>query len=291
MSTRNLKARRKLSALYERGAELRFGPNGPIEGPFDGPPSDDVVAMWVGPPSPLQREMALRDAQASRAKALLRMRTDNDSEERLTGLAFLSEMSMDTLIDYILQHDSEDRRGEAVRDVLRQDDWKDITSLQEAFRPYDEGELDPDPEDPDYRALMDADKKYGDQVDDRLKELTEASRYALQMLSRGELERRALEKRGDLIASQAFMAEYERQMLFYAVREADDHGVLFFESARELAGQDDAVQTAIARTLQAFVNEVPEAKNSPGAEAGSPQSDPPSEPETSESSTPQEPTE
>ena len=291
MSTRNLKARRKLSALYARGAELRFGPDGPIEGPYDGPPSDDVVAMWVGPPSPLQREMALRDAQASRAKALLRMRTDNDSEERLTGLAYLSEMSMDTLIDYILQHDLEDRRGEAVREVLRSEEWKDIQSLQEAFRPYDDGELEADPEDPDYQVLMEADKRYGEQVDARLAEMTDATRYSLQMLSRQELERRALEKRGDLIASQAFMAEYERQMLFYSVREADDHGVLFFESAREFAEQDDVIQSAVSKTLQAYVNEVPEAKNSPGAEVGSQQSAPPSEPEISESSTPQDATE
>src|SRR4051794_12904240 len=79
----NIQARRKLSDLYKKGVEVRFGPGPDKEpvgkiGPFvdsDGHPIKVLsteIAMFVQPPSPLQREMALRDAQAARSKALVR---------------------------------------------------------------------------------------------------------------------------------------------------------------------------------------------------------------------------
>jgi len=73
---------------------IRFGPAGPRiavaeNGKF---PVEDVLAdeeleVWVAPPNPQQREMALRDAQAARARSLLRARKDEDSEEYLTSMA------------------------------------------------------------------------------------------------------------------------------------------------------------------------------------------------------------
>jgi hypothetical protein len=282
---RNLQARRKLSELYKKGVEVRFGPDGGRIGPFEEPAAEDEVALYVAPPSPLQREQALRDAQAKRARALIATKREEESEEHLTSKAFLAEMSLPTLIDYVLIADQEERRAEAIRDVLAQDEWNDISALQDALRQFDEDETDED--DPEYKAILERDEEYGRQVNERDLSLIEAAQDALKLLSRDELERRALEKRSELVGSQAFMNEYERQMTYYSVREVGNNSLLFFESARDWADQDDLIQTTIKEALSMFINEGTEAKNSQGAVSGSDSSAPPSEPVISEVSIPE----
>ncbi len=297
----NIKARRKLSDLYKKGVEVRFGPNdtGEVEGRVapggqgafkddDGKPlplGEDDVAMWIQPPSPLQREMALRDAQAARARALIRAKRDENSEEHLSVLAFLADMTDETLIEYVMVSTQDDRSNEATREVLALDEWQDITAYQDAMRQFDEMDPAERDENPEYIALMEKDEKFGEQVRQRTNELADAERDVLTMRGRAETEKRALEKRAELVGSQAFMREYEQQMLFYAVRDADDTGVLFFESARELAEQDDAIREVIQEALVPFITDGSEAKNSPGVASGSESSEPPKKPETSEAST------
>lgn len=301
----NIKARRQLSDLYKKGVEVRFGPGpdgepvGRIADPKKGkgyfvddegkrlPVGEGEIAVWVQPVSPLQREMALRDGQAARAKALLRAKREEGSEEHLTILAFLADMTDETLIDYVIASESDTRRNDAMREVLAEDEWQNITEIQDALRQFEGRDPEDLKDDPDYQAIVEVDEKFGIQVAEREIELAESERSALRMLPREQVERKALEKRADLVASQAFMAEYERQMLFYSVRDIDDTGVLFFESARELAEQPDGIIGVIQDALTGFINDAAEAKNSPRAASGSESSEPPSEPEISAASTPE----
>ena len=80
-------------------------------------------------------------------------------------------------------------------------------------------------------------------------------------MGREELERRALEKRSELIGSQAFMTEYEDQMRYYSAREPENTDRLFFASVQEYREIDEIVQNAIGEALKTFINEVGEAKN------------------------------
>lgn len=303
----NLKARRKLSDLYKTGVEVRFGPGpdgepvgriakndkGEQKGYFlddSGKPlplGEEEVAMWVQPASPLQREMALRDAQASRARALVLAKRNHDSVEHLTIMAFLADMSDDTLFDYVLAATADTRRNEATREILGQKEWEDVTSIQDALRQFEEmdpAELEGNPE---YEAIMDLDIKFGDQVRERELELLEAEREVTQMLGREKAEKKALDKRSELVGSQAFMSEYERQMTFYSVRDPDNTASLWFESARELAEQPDGVLEVLREALTLFIQDGTEAKNLQGVASGLESSEPPSEPGTSEASTPE----
>ena len=292
----NIKARRKLSDLYKKGVEVRFGPGPNGEptgriGPFKDengktvPATDDEQAMWLQPPSPLQREMAMRDAQASRARALVNAKRKEDSEEHLTVLAFIADMEDETLIDYVLISEQDSRRNDATREVLGEEEWANMSELQDAMRQFDE--MDPDDlvGNEEYEALMELDRKFGDQVAARERELLESAREAMRMQGRAAAEKKALTKRAELVGSQAFMSEYERQMLFYSIRDIDDNGVLFFESAREVAELPDEVIEVLQEALEPFISDATEAKNSQGAASGSESSEPPSEPETSEAST------
>lgn len=299
---RGIKAREKLSRLYQRGQEVRFcpGDDGQVEVIYgdleqggrivDSEPGEDDVTVWVAPPSPLQREMALRDAQASRAKALLNAKRDTESVDHLTVKVFVSDMGDETLIDYLLLGDSDTRRQEAIREVLGRPEWEDMTAFTDAMAQYEDVDgnfIGDDPEDPEYLALLELDAKYSKQVQEAEAELIDAARDALRQFGRPELERRAIEKRAEIVGSQAFMKEYERQMLFYAVREGDDHGALVYPSAKELAAEAQEIQDAYGKALKNFIMDVGTAKNSPRVAPGSEQSEPPSQPETSEASTPE----
>ena len=282
---RNLSARRKLSELYKRGVEIRFGPAGGRVGPFEESAAEDEVALFVAPPSPLQRDQALREAQAKRARALIATKRQEDSEEHLSALAFLAEMSLPTLLDYVLVSGGDDRRGEAIRDVLARDEWKDIATLQDALRQFDEDKTPEDDE--EFAAVLAEDAKYGAAILEREKELRDGEQQVLKMLTREDLEKRALATRSDLIGSSAFMREYERQMCFYSVREIGSHDVLFFDTATQFADQEDQIQQTVKDALATFITEGSEAKNLLGAVSGSDLSVPPSEPGTSEASIPE----
>lgn len=289
---RNIQERRKLSDLYKTGTEIRFGPDGPrigrLKPPYfepDDPPSEDEVVMFVRPASPLQRNQAMSEAQAARARALLRTKRDRDSEEHLTSMAFIADMSLATVVDYVLMTTQEDRKNEAIRDVLADDEWKEMTAFQDAMRQFEEEQTPED--DPEYAALLEKDKEYGKQVNDRFMEITDAERTSLEQLSREELEKRALDKRGELVGSQRFMETFELFMTYYAIRDADAHDVLFFDSVRELQEQDDEIMGTIKDALRLFIDDPAQAKNWQGAVSGSESSAPPSEPEISELSTPE----
>jgi hypothetical protein len=295
----NIKARRKLSDLYRKGVEVRFGPDGGRiaangSGRFtdsDGhpdPPGEDEVAMWVQPPSPLQREEALREAQAARARALIKVKREQESGEHLTVMAFLADMSDETLLDYVVISEQESRRNEATRDVLGREEWKDIESYRDAMRQFEEMSAEQLENNEEYQAMLELDEKFGRQVQEREKELSEAARESMRMYGRADLEKKAMEKRSEIVGSQAFMKEYERQMMFYAVRDIEDNNELFFESAEELAGQDDQIREVIGDAISPFIADGGEAKNSPRAASGSDSSEPPNTPETSEASTPED---
>lgn len=294
-----IKARRRLSELFKTGVEIRFGgrygligmiaPGGDGEfrtedGALD-PLQPGEVAMWVQPPSPLHRDMALRDANAARSRAQLAAR-DEDSAEYLAAREFIESMAEETLYDYILIADVDKRQQEAIREILAEEEWADITELQDSLRVFEEEERDED--DPEVVLVRKRQDDLQRQVAEREKELWEAAHDVMRMRGLEAAQKQGIERHVDLLTSRAFMTEYERQMTFYAVRDPDDHGVIFFESARDLAAQSDEVLMLIQTALTPFIQDGAEAKNSPRAESGSDSSVPPSKPATTAASTREE---
>lgn len=297
----NIKARRLLNDLFKEGIEVRFGrdesgqPTGKV-GPFVNEKTGkkiplkegEEVAMFIRPPDPVQRDMAIRAAQGKRAAALVRAKRNEDSEEHLTILAFLADMSDETLIDYVVIGDTAERTQEAEREVLARDEWKDMTAYQDALRGFadmTDEELEGNEE---YEAILELDEKFGRDVDEREAELREAQREALGYLPREVVEKKAMTKRAEIVGSQAFMAEYEQQMLYFSCRDSENNDKLFFESVHELASQSDTVRQTIQEALVPFISDTGEAKNLQRAVSGSDSSELPDSPETSDSSTREE---
>lgn len=278
MPSASINARKKLSALYARGLLVRFTPEGPVYGNPDkggqisedvSPSTKDDVEVWITAPNPLQKEIAMREGQAARARGLLKLKNDPNSEEYLTNKATLAEMSLDTLIDYIVIMESEGRANEAMREVLADKEWETFDELRDSMRQYEEavahfqetGEGEDPSEAEEWQSLLDAERRYAKQVGERELQLSSVARESLALVGRDDLEKRAMEKRGEIVGSTAFMTEYEAHMRYYSVRDASNHAQLFFDSVREYREASEIVQIAIGEALKSLISEGSEAKN------------------------------
>lgn len=284
---RSIKKRRRLQELYARGREVRFTADSVQDGPFEESLGEDAeaVAMWICPPSPLQREQALRDAQAARQRALLRARKDEDSLESAAARSFIAGLSDDQLHEYLLSLDQADRFQEAQRVVLKDDEWSDFTELQDAMRQWEEAGK---PEGDEWTPLLERDTEFGKQVAAESDRLRDSALESLKAVPRPEKEKRAFDKRIELEASSAFMEHYEWAMMFYGCRDDEDHNELFFEDIDEMRSQDERIQKVIGDILGTFITDTREAKNLQRVAPGLESSVLPEEPETSEVSTPTE---
>lgn len=281
----SIQKRKRLQALFDTGTYVRFNEAGVNEGEE----TEDDIKIWVVPPSPLQREMSIREAQAARSRAMLEARDKEDSSQYLNARAFLAGLDNEALCDYVIDLDEADRLSKARREVLMEKEWEDFNSLRDAMRQFEESGASAD--DPEWVGLMSRDRLFGDQVEEVYERLKEGDKAGLMLQPRADLEKRALEKRIDQAGGIVFMKIYEDWMLYYACRDDDDHTQQFFEDVSDMKSMPEVVQNALSERLAAFINEATEAKNSPRAASGSTSSVPSDAPETSDPSSPQESTE
>lgn len=277
-----IEKRKRLEALFERGGyvTVRRGEDGrPV---VNGDAHPDDIKIWVGPPNPFQREMAIREAQASRSRAMLEARDNKDSQTYVNIQSFVRALSMESLIDFVLEIEETDRLAQARRDVLAMKEWEDFNALRDAMRQFEEAGSPFN--DPEWKPLLDKDVRFGEQVEQRSNELRDNAREGLSLMPRPKLEERAVERRIEQAGSAMFVRSYEEWMLFYACRDDEDHNTLWFDNLEDMKSQPEELQAALAEKLTSFVAEVAEAKNLQGAASGSTSSVPPVEPETSEAS-------
>lgn len=277
----NIEKRRRLSELYVKGEEVRFNEDGVVEDKED--QTDDDIIVWVQPPDPLQREEAVRAASAAKARTQIAAR-DPESRVSLETDMYVGDLDPGDLRNYLVDAQTRDVRSRAMRDVLGREEWEDFTALQDSMREWEEAGF---PETDEWQPLIERDKEYGQQIQERIKEIIEDTRAGLDLLGDEEVMKRARKRYVESVANQSFMQAYEIHMLFFACRDDEDHRELFFGDIDELKGQEEFVQIALAEALSKFINDPAEAKNSRRAVRGSEQSEPPEEQETSEASTPE----
>lgn len=255
-----IEKRKRLEALFDRGAYVRFNRDEdgrPVVNPEE--ESDTDMQIWVCPPSPLQREMAVREAQAERARVILEARRDENSASWVTIRGYIANLSNETLIEYVLDLDEAEFLSQARRDILQQKEWEDFNSLRDAMRQYEEAGSPVD--DPEWEPLLKRDEEFGRQVNERFDEVRADAQSGYKVMPRVKVEEKAIDRRIEQAGSAAFVASYEDWMLFYACRDDEDHSVLYFEEKDEIRSLPQPVQDALSNKLASFITEVSEAKN------------------------------
>lgn len=264
MATRSklsrIEKRKRLDALFDRGAYVRFNSDAdgrPVIEPETHDESDMLI--WVAPPSPFQREMAVREAQASRARTMIDARDNEDSTTWVTIHNYIRQLTTNVLIDYVLDLDDTEYLTQARRDVLQQKDWEDFNALRDAMRAYEEAGSPVG--DPEWESLLERDRKFGQQVLERAEEVKDDARAGYLHMPRGKVEEIALEKRIEQAGSAAFMSAYQEWLRFYACRDDEDHLALYFDAPDDIKKLPQPVQDALSAKLGEFITDSAEAKN------------------------------
>lgn len=291
MATRSkltrIEKRKRLDALFDRGAYIYFTSDpdtGLIVIHKEDEAEESDLRIWMRPASPLQREMVVREAQASRARVTVASK-DTDSNEWITVKGFCAGLTMDGLVEYTIDLDENARLSEARREILKEPEWEDFNALRDSMRQFEEAGSPID--DPDWAPLLKRDQAFGAQVTEKASDLRRAAWEAMKLWPRPELEKKAFDKRVEQAGTSAFMDTYESWMLFYACRDDDDHSVLYFDDVKDMRSSPQELQDALNLRLAQFITDAAEAKNSQGAAPSLVSSVPSDAPEISESSTPE----
>lgn len=274
--------RRRLGDLYILGKELTIS---------DG--RGDAVTIWLNKLNDVDRDSVLRRANAAKARYLIEAR-DEQSE--------LYQAAWAQILDF------EDRR--ALVSVI-------IADEVIKFRRSVEAELGDDKEtwgkDGYLQGLVDA--WFGDDTNEGLKSihidqpddpevvrvLNELNRFSEEVTSRVAMEADRLE--ADWVAideeklsreathhilkrrsEEVFVAEFERQQLFYVIRDIDDHKKRYFGTMQEIDDLAERVRNELMAGYSLLVVDSDEAKDSPAIRDSSSSSESPAPETTSKAS-------
>jgi len=251
-----IERRKKLSQLFERGRYIHFSEDGKVVPAEEGQWSERV---WIASPNPLQRDSAMREGAAARARVELDSRDATDSPEWLAVRAFVSALDKVNLIEFLLNSKAGDRLNEARRDVLREDEWDNFNQLRDAMRQFEESGAERD--DPEWASLIERDIEFARQVTDRADQIRVTAQEAYELMPSAELEKEAIALRVDNAGASAFVVAYENWMMYYSVREPEDHDTLMFDEVTEFQSMPRVFQNAVANVLSEFIDESSEAKN------------------------------
>lgn len=239
--------RRRLSDLYVRGTEVTVD---------DG--AEEPVTVWLQKINGVDRESCLRRSHAAKARYLL----DADHEDSETFQAIYSQIrgitDREVLIGLIVSEDLS-RYGQRVEAEKTADEegWgKDgyVQGLVDAWVGDDESpglaamKLE-DPDDPEVQRvdaeLQRFEKEVRDEVDDYHKRLLADWVDA----SEDKIWIEATKRMITIRSREVLTKEFDRQQVFFSVRDPDDHSRRYFGTLTEV---DDLDPTIFERLLTAY---------------------------------------
>lgn len=272
--------RKRLTDLYKRGKTIT------IVGP-DAENVNDGVEVWIQKPNPTEMESIHRRANAKKA-LIVKSGEDETSEIFLAAWAESRDfLNKETLITLALYEDLGSARMRANAEIADEKEWKEEDYLQ--------GLLDlwqGDPEQGDFGlsevwtsmpeewdesdfsseevARMNEAKhvfseleRFDSQVEKALK--AEEERLRVDWASRDDefVVRAAVKELVRQQANQAFVDEYDRQLMYYTVREPDDHKKRYFANMAEIDDLEEGVKDQLKLAMNSLLVDVVEGKDSP----------------------------
>jgi hypothetical protein len=235
-------SRRRLTDLYVTGAEVTLN---------DGENEEDAVTVWLSKISPIEQRDAADKATAARAKILLVKNTTLHSEERLVyedQLIDLGLASREEWIEFIALNEIQEAELSNQERISTEGEWAKNDYLDALQKSWNEGLADKyeaDENDEEAKKVYDELYRFTQEVitateDDKLGIFAKYSDD-----SDEELMRQAVDKVIDAESDFAWMNEFSRWQLYYAVREPNAKKVRYFVDKQEV----DALDARIISTL------------------------------------------
>lgn len=259
--------RRRLSDLYVRGKELSVS---------DG--EGEPVKVWLAKMNELDRESALRRANAAKAKFTLT--SENEESEafaaayaEIRDLSDREEVTLFIIADEVAQArrrlESEaltDEEGWGKNDYLAGllDAWQG----DEDNRGLAEVQAE-DPEDPEAKRVWGEIQRFHDEITKSTEMETERLLKDFELTDIEALRRKATHRLLEMQSVETFVREYRRQQIFYAVREPDNRHKRYFGTVAEIEDIDDELRDFLLEQYDGLVVERREGKGSPQLEDSS----------------------
>jgi hypothetical protein len=252
--------RRHLKDLYVRGREFEIN-DGAGEG----------VKVWIQKINEIDREAVLRRANAAKSRFML----DADDEEgELFASMYGTVREFDDREDLItiLIGDEIVKYRRKVEARLAGDDetWgKDghLQGLTDAWLGDDDNPglaaiMAEDPEDPEGKRVLAELERFEAQVLEESAGETQRLHDEWEAVPNEKLWREVTHKLLERRSDSAWMREYERQQLFFSVRDPEDHHRRYFEKVNEIDDLDDAIRKFLIEKCNSLAVDPDEGKES-----------------------------
>lgn len=278
--------RRRLNDLYARGVEVTLD---------DG--TDQPVTIWLQKLSPIDRDTALRRGNAAQARFMIE--ADDESSETFQAMyANIREMGedRDSLVGFLIAEDlTKYRESVASERGMDEETWAKEGYLQGLMDAWLGDDDNPglaavqaeDPEDPEAKRVMGEITRFENEI----QELVTAERERLVKdwvdVPDDAIWRKSTHKMLELRGHERFNTEYERQVLFFAVRDPEAHAQRYFSTVSEVDDLDETVHAVLQQRYANLIVGPMEGKSLPASQDSSNSSGPSPEVEVSAASGPE----
>ena len=274
--------RRRLNDLYVRGRELEITDG---EGP--------AVKIWLNKLNEIERESVIRRASAAKARLMI---DADDEQSDLFNSVYADTRSGITarseLILFLIADDAAAARRRIEAEIsANEETWgKDeyLQGLVDSWIGDENNEglsatIVEEPDDPDANRVRAELDRFEEEVRTRVEVEIQALQKDWEDVALDVLWRKSAHKILEHRAEEEFVREYQRQQLFYAVREPDSHRKRYFATVQEIDDIDEDLRKHLTEQYETLIVPPLEGKDSPPQADSSELSAPP-EPETSEAS-------
>lgn len=271
--------KRRLGDLYKAGEAFSLD---------DG--SDDPVEVYMRRPNPYELEEALKDGNAARARAVIRMRKEGTTEnEQIEGQLWdIGDIA--ELAKYVVAERSQELYSRAHAKVSADEKYSEDSVLESSLENLEKwAETTPAEGDDDYEDYRNT-LEYIEGFNKEVEEQYEAFRNDElgKALHEGDLEEKVRRILIDRASGIEFLREYRVSCVYFSAREPDDKTKKYFSARQEVKELPYEVLSQLIIWYDEIDMGREEVKNLQGAAPSSPESAPSDSPETSELSGPVE---
>lgn len=235
-------SRRRLTDLYVTGGEVTLN---------DGENTDDSVTVWLSKISPVEQRDAADKATSARARILLVKNSPVHSEERLIyedQLLDLGLTSREQWIEFIALSETQEAELSNQERIASEGEWAKNDYLEALQKAWNEGlaeKYQEDPEDEEAKKVYDELYRYTEEVLKATEEdkITIYEKYAED--TDEDLMQQAVDKIIEAESDFAWMNEFSRWQLYYAVREPNAKKVRYFIDKQEVDALDNRIVTQL----------------------------------------------
>lgn len=242
---------------------------------FKSPPATGL-RVWVQRPSSIQQDLAARAARTKRTRRRAEL-LNKDSDERRALEMELADLDLDGMLNELLGLKSAEFQRQALNEVLYSEeygsDWgkegeKYMDLLDALIQRSDEltaqaGDGTPDFEnDEEWKRLTGLQDQFQREVSERQVEIVDEARAEFAAdKTLDEIRDLYIKRHVEADADGVWYMEYKHHMLYYSVRDLEEHSKLYFDSPAEVSDMPIEIQRELLDITEALSMEAEQLKN------------------------------